>query len=193
MTNRYTGVAIVLHWLIAVMLVVLIVVGWQAGDMREALLSGQETDTTLEDVTFIFNMHKTFGMLVLLLSLARLAWRFTHQTPPLPETMAGWEKFAARFTHIGFYVLMIGMPLGGWVVASSSGLPSYMFDSAALRLPDLPVPESESLHDFSAWLHGRGGWAILILLALHAGAALKHHIIDKDDVLSRMLPFLKRS
>lgn len=192
-TQRYTTVAITLHWLIAIMLVLLIVAGWQAGDLREALLSGQETDATLEDVRFIYNMHKTFGLLVLVLSLARLAWRFTHKTPPMPETMAGWEKFAARFTHIGFYVLMIGMPLLGWAAASSSGLPSYLFDSDALRLPDLPVPESESVYEFTGWLHGRGGWAILVLLALHAGAALKHHIFDKDDVLARMLPFLRRS
>jgi len=89
--------------------------------------------------------------------------------------------------------LMIGMPLLGWATASSSGLPSYLFNDTSIRLIDLPVPTDEGFHSFIAWLHGRGGWAILILLGLHAGAALKHHIIDKDDVLSRMLPFLRRS
>tara|TARA_R110002072_G_scaffold140661_2_gene285035 strand:+ start:213 stop:794 length:582 start_codon:yes stop_codon:yes gene_type:complete len=193
MTQRYTAVAITLHWIIAIMLVMLIVVGWQAGDLLEALQTGQETDATLEDVRFVYNMHKTFGMLVLVLSLARLIWRLTHKTPPMPETMKGWEQFAARFTHIAFYVLMIGMPLLGWITASSSGLPSYLLDNSALRLPDLPVPQTDAVHDFFGWLHGRGGWAILVLLALHAGAALKHHFFDKDDVLSRMLPFLRRS
>lgn len=188
--QRYSTVAIILHWVIAIFLVLMVFAGWQAGDLREALPTG---GATLDEVMFALNMHKTFGLIVLGLSLLRLGWRLTHKAPAMPETMKPWEKFAAHFTQIGFYVLMIGMPLLGWATASSSGLPSYLFNDTSIRLIDLPVPTDEGFHNFIAWLHGRGGWAILILLGLHAGAALKHHIIDKDDVLSRMLPFLRRS
>lgn len=189
MTTRYSTVAIILHWTIAALLVSMIFFGWYADDLREALPEGV---ATLDEVVTAFSWHKTFGILVLLLSLVRLGWRLTHKSPPLPDAMPAWEAFAARFTHVAFYVLMIGMPLLGWLAASSSGIGSFLFDNPQMVLPDLPVPESEALHDTTAWLHGRGAWAILILLGLHAAAALKHHILDKDDVLRHMLPFLPR-
>lgn len=189
-TKRYTSVAIALHWIIAIMMVLLVFVGWRAGDMAEALRAGS-TEFTIDDVRFVFNMHKTFGILVLALSLFRLAWRFMNPAPPLPETMKGWEKFAARFTHIGFYVLMIGMPILGWLTASSSQAPSFFFNNPAWPIPDI-APNDRTLHEVTGFLHGRGGWAIIILLVLHAGAAIKHHIVDKDGVLARMIPFLRR-
>lgn len=180
--TRYDAVAIILHWLIAAMLVGMIFFGWWMGD--------------LPDEDFVrkfeaYQLHKSFGILILALSLVRLGWRLAHKAPPLPETMKGWEKALARATHWAFYALMIGMPLGGWAVASASPLniPTVVF--GLFELPRLPVPRGEETEALLAFLHGRGAWAILILLALHAGAAIKHHIHDRDDVLTRMIPLLK--
>jgi cytochrome b561 len=116
-TGRYTGVAIALHWLIAALLVSLILYGWALEDQRETITSYDE----FLEVKSGFNWHKTGGILVLALSLFRLFWRFTHPVPPLPDGMKAWERVAARITHIGFYVLMIGLPIGGYMVASAYG------------------------------------------------------------------------
>lgn len=183
---RYTAVAIVLHWLMALMLVGMVFMGWRMEDMRDLALSGE---LTFAEVQTYYNWHKTFGISLLVLALARLGWRFTHKVPPMPDTMKPWEKLAARGTHIGFYVVMIAVPVFGWLTASATNFPSYIANNPALQLPHLPVPDT--LYEPLGSIHGAGGWVIFGLLALHAGAALKHHFINKDDVLTRMIPFLK--
>ncbi|HAQ35093.1 MAG: cytochrome B [Maricaulis sp.] len=189
-TNRYTSVAILLHWTIAILIVMLIFVGWRAGDMAEALRAGS-TEFTIDDVRLVFNWHKTFGLLVLALSLFRLVWRFMNPVPAMPEGMKPWEKTVARLTHFAFYVLIIGMPILGWLTASASTAPSFLFNNPDLPIPEI-APDNQTLHEVTEFLHGRGAWVIIVLLVLHAGAAIKHHVIDKDDVLARMLPFLRR-
>jgi cytochrome b561 len=187
---RYTLVAIALHWLLAILLVSMVFFGWYMEDLREALLAG-DSGATLQEVQFAYNAHKTTGLLVLALSLARLGWRFTHKTPPLPEHMPAWEKLAANGTHWAFYAIMIGMPLGGLVAASATPFPSLLFNNPDLVIPKLPVPQTEAFAELAGSAHGAGGWAILGLLGLHVAAALKHQFIDKDGLLARMLPFLK--
>jgi cytochrome b561 len=184
---RYTAVAIALHWIIAALLVSMIFYGWWMEGLRERALSGE---MTFAQVQGAYNWHKTAGIAVLILSLVRLGWRLTHPVPPLPAHMKAYERAGARFSHAGFYVLMIGMPLLGWLTASASDFPSLMLNSPALPLPHLPVPND--LYEALSGLHGAGAWAIFALLALHAGAALKHHILDRDDVLARMIPALRR-
>ena len=186
-SQRYTTVAIILHWLIAAMLVSMVFVGWWMEDLRHALLEGTGSLTLTQAV---YNWHKTAGLIILLLSLARLAWRLTHKAPPLPEGMKPWERFAAQFTHIAFYGVMIGAPIMGWITASASSFPSKLFNLDGFLLPHLPVPQTESFASLAGSVHGAAGWVILILLALHAGAALKHHILDRDGVLTRMIPGL---
>lgn len=183
---RYTAVAIVLHWLMAAMLVGMIFMGWQMEDMRERALAGE---MSFAEVQAYYNWHKTIGISLLVLALARLGWRFTHKVPPMPDTMKPWEKLAARSTHIAFYVIMIGMPLIGWLTASATNFPSYLANNQALELPHLPV--SNDLYEPLGSVHSAGAWVIFALLALHVGAALKHHFLNRDDVLTRMIPFLK--
>jgi cytochrome b561 len=187
-TPRYTAVAITLHWILAALLVGMVFFGWYMEDLRHGFADGT---VPLEDVQQAYNLHKTTGMLVLILSLARLAWRLTHKTPGMPEGMKAWEKLVAKATHAAFYVLMIGMPIMGWISASASELPSFLFNNPDLPLPRLPVPQSEGLHETSGSIHGAGGWPILILFALHALAALKHQFVDRDGLLARMIPILK--
>ena len=183
---RYTIVAIALHWMMAAALVFMVFMGWRMEDMRDLALSGE---LTFAEVQTFYNWHKTFGISLLVLALARLGWRFTHKVPPLPDTMQPWEKLAARGTHIAFYVVMIAVPIFGWLTASATNFPSYIANNPALQLPHLPVPDT--LYEPLGSIHGAGGWVIFGLLALHVGAALKHHFINKDDVLTRMIPFLK--
>jgi cytochrome b561 len=188
---RYTSVAITLHWVIAVLIVGMVFFGWQADDARGALRAG-DTSVTLEDVRFLFNWHKTVGLLVLALSLVRLGWRLTHKAPPLPDGMKSWERFAAIAAHWGFYALMIGLPLGGWITASSSSASSagWLFNMESLPIPSL-TGENEALHETTGFMHSKGAWVLLVLLGIHVLAGLKHHFADRDDVLTRMLPFLK--
>ena len=189
-TPRYTAIAIILHWIIAALLVGMVFFGWYMEDLSHGFQAGE---VPLESVLQAYNWHKTIGLLILFLSLARLAWRLTHKAPGMPEGMKPWEKLAAHAVHGAFYVIMIGMPILGWVAASASEFDSFLFNNPDMTMPRLPVPQSEGLHEVSGSIHGAGGWPILVLWALHAGAALKHQFLDKDGLLHRMipLPFLK--
>lgn len=178
---RYSRVALALHWLIALMIIGLIIFG---------LLM---TNPDMPNRFAIYQLHKSFGISVLLLSCARLVWRLTHKPPALPAGMKGWEIFAARGTHIAFYIIMIGMPLLGWAMVSASELaiPTRLFDM--VPWPDMPgIPRDKALEDMLKVLHGTIGKATIGLIALHIIAALKHHFVNKDDVLIRMLPSLRK-
>ena len=188
-TQRYSTVAIVLHWLIAVMIIFMIFAGWRTDDMRQALLAG-DMSVDPQTVAMLFNWHKTVGLVILTLSVVRLVWRLTHKQPSLPDGMNGFERFAATATHWAFYVLIIGMPLAGWISASASSFPSFLFNVESLPIPQL-VGDNNDTHELSGEIHSKMAWAILGLLALHIAAALKHHFVDRDDVLTRMVVFLK--
>jgi len=141
----------------------------------------------------VFQWHKSFGIVVLLLSVLRLVWRLTHKPPALPAGMKTWEIWAAKLAHIGFYVLMIGVPLLGWAMVSASPLPIENKLFFLIPLPDLPgvtasKDATERLKDF----HELGAKLILVLFVLHVGAALKHHFVAKDGILARMIPRLGR-
>jgi len=178
---RYSKVAIALHWAIAVLILSLIAVGFL---MTQDWLPHRFT---------VFQWHKSFGIVVLLLSVLRLIWRLTHKPPALPAGMKTWEIWAAKLTHIGFYVLMIGVPLLGWAMVSASPLPIENKLFFLIPLPDLPgvtasKEATERLKDF----HELGAKLILVLFVLHVGAALKHHFVAKDGILARMIPRLGR-
>lgn len=141
----------------------------------------------------IYQWHKSFGIVVLLLSLFRLIWRLTHKAPALPDGMKTWEKAGAKLTHIGFYVLMIGVPLMGWAMVSASMLPVENQIFYLIPLPDMPgISASKAAEARLKTLHEIGAKLILLLFVLHVGAALKHHFVEKDEILMRMLPRLKR-
>jgi cytochrome b561/polyisoprenoid-binding protein YceI len=180
-STSYTAVAKALHWLIALLIIGMLAVGW----IMNSLPNGTEKFA-------LFQWHKSFGITVLLLSLARLAWRLTHPAPPLPLDMPGWERFAARATHVLFYILIITMPLLGWVMVSASkmGLPTILF--GLIPWPHLPVipelPNKEHIGHIASVGHNFLAYTIAGLLVLHVGAALKHHFIEGDDILTRMAP-----
>jgi cytochrome b561/polyisoprenoid-binding protein YceI len=179
--NRYTNVAIVLHWLIAAAIIFQMVLGWRLGDAPK----GASTYA-------LFQLHKSIGFTILFLSLARLVWRFTHKPPALPSHMKVWEKTASHLVHIGFYVIMIGLPLTGWLLVSTSkiSIPTVLF--GVIPMPHLPflselaVTTKAMLNDAAGAGHGLLALLTCLLLVLHVGAVLKHQVIDKDNVFARM-------
>ncbi|MEZ6023867.1 MAG: cytochrome b/b6 domain-containing protein, partial [Hyphomonadaceae bacterium] len=110
--QRYSAVAIVLHWAIAAAILAMIPFGfWMHGQAEDGIIS--------DEVFRAFQLHKSVGLTVLALSLIRLGWRLLNPPPPLPEHMPGWERFVAKATHWAFYIIMIGLPLSGWLYVSA--------------------------------------------------------------------------
>jgi cytochrome b561 len=180
--TTYTRVAIALHWIIALAIVLQILGGWRMEDL--------EGPAKFE----AFQMHKSMGLTILILSLMRLTWRIMNPPPPLPDTMKGWEVAVAKLTHWGFYVLMIGIPVGGWVIISTSPYSIATEWWGLFEWPKLPLgelPFRKALNEAAKAGHSAGAWAVIGLLALHVGGALKHMFIDDDDVMARMLPFMR--
>ena len=180
-TDHYSKVAITLHWMIAILILSLIAFGFLM------------TQEWMPQRFKIYQWHKSFGIVVLLLSVFRLIWRLTHKAPALPDGMKLWEVWAAKLTHIGFYVLMVGVPLLGWAMVSASTLPIENELFYLIPLPDLPgVSASEAMADRLKLLHEIGAKLILLLFVLHVGGALKHHFVAKDGTLARMIPAVAR-
>ena len=184
--SRYSYVAILLHWTIAAMILLNIWLGWRMG-----VVTGYAQFK-------LFQLHKSFGLSVLMLTVLRLLWRALHTPPPLPETMSALDRLVAKGAHWLLYFLMLALPLTGWVIVSASlyNLPTVLFSTVPWPhlgfIHDLPMPTRKSITDNLGTVHTLMGWGMLALVALHVGAALKHHFIDRDDVLARMLPFLRK-
>ena len=185
--GRYSAVSIGLHWTIAALILTQIPLGWRMSDLPFGNAKFE-----------LFQLHKSIGITILALSLVRLGWRLTHPAPPLPDHMKRWEKILARATHVGFYVVMIATPLGGWVLVSASSLniPTMIWD--VIPLPHLPgfdamsLEQREAISDRVGSAHSALAWFAVFLLVLHVAGALKHHLLDKDSVLWRMLPIVGR-
>lgn len=176
--SRYSAVSIILHWTIFVLI------------FANATFGGWMEEASEADLLQYYELHRSVGITILLLSLVRLGWRLTHAWPPFPDTMPQWERVLARTTHVTFYVLMIGAPLLGWAAASAGGAPaSALF--GVIPWPNLPLA-GESLSETFGSAHEVLVKAIYVVLALHVLGALKHHFFDKDVVLARMVPFLSK-
>jgi cytochrome b561 len=196
-STRYTSVAIFLHWTLAILVIGMIPVGWWMSDavLDPALRSkaGQA-----------FQLHKSVGFTILGLTILRLIWRLTHKAPPLPQAMPAWEKSVAKLTHWLFYFLMIALPVTGWVYVSAGYSVTFeRFYQVAtswfglLVIPDLtpiagqPEEARKAIGETAMNVHSKLAWGVIVLGGLHVAAALKHHFFNRDDVLTRMVPFLK--
>lgn len=175
--RRYSVGAMIFHWLIAI----LVIMNWRIAETAEHL--------PMPDKAAVFGYHKAWGILILVLTLGRIAWRLTHRTPPLQSTLKPWEAALARFVHITFYVLLIALPLGGWLASSLGGQGIDIF--GMFTVPALPVGENKGLSHTIFDAHATGGSIFVYLIALHILGALKHTFIDRDGGIFRMLPFGK--
>lgn len=174
--RRYSRVAMILHWSIALLIVLNFAAAWVA-----------ETVPRAGRMQIMAN-HKSIGLTVLILTVVRIAWRVTHRPPPLQRTLQPWERTLATAVHSLFYILMIGMPLTGWAMVSAGG-PVSVF--GLFSMPALPVPSSEAAGDTFHDVHVKLAWLMLGLFALHVLGALKHQFLDRDRTLGRMIPFLR--
>jgi len=136
----------------------------------------------------LFNWHKWAGITILVLSAARLLWRLSHPAPALPSTMPAWQRTASHVSHGMMYVLFFAIPLVGWAYSSAAGFSIVWF--GVIPLPDW-VPRSRELAELLKPWHGWLAYALAAVVAVHVAAALKHHWIDKDQVMARMLPWLR--
>jgi cytochrome b561 len=183
---RYSLVAILLHWSIAALILTNLGLGWWMQTL-DGLAQFEK-----------YQLHKSIGILVLLLSLVRLGWKLSHKAPPYPETMRPWEKLAASSVHALLYAIMIGMPLTGWLLVSTSpfNLPTLLFHTVPwphLPVHDWPVEARMQVNHLSETTHKVLAFGTAGLVALHIGAALKHQIIARDQILARMLPRFGRA
>lgn len=173
--RRYATTAIALHWSIALLVFVNIAAGlWMESCSGPARMQA-------------FQLHMSFGILILLLSLARVGVRLTTPVPPLPAGMPTWQRGLARTVHVAFYVFLLAIPLSGWFMASASplNLPKQLF--GLLPWPDLPVPTSRTLARGAGKVHVTLVFLLYGLVAVHLAGALRH-IAARDGTLSRMLP-----
>ena len=165
------------HWLVAALILAQFVLGWLAA-------SWPLSPTKLS----LFVWHKSIGMLVLALVTLRLVCRLATRAPALPPDMPGWERVAAHASHVLLYLLMVAMPLSGWVVSSASGVPFKIFRQ--LPLPAIVAVDKHTA-ELAALVHFLLGVAFAALLVVHVAAALRHHFVKRDEVLVRMLPSRK--
>lgn len=179
MSTHYTATAKALHWGIAVLIFGMLGLGFY--------MTGLDLSPTKLQ---LFSWHKWAGVTVFMLVVVRLAWRVTHRPPALPAHMPALERFAAHAGHHLLYVLMIAIPLSGWLMSSAKGFQTVWF--GVLPLPDL-LQKDKALGDLLQTVHQFLNYSLAALVLAHAGAALKHHFIDRDGVLARMLPFLDKT
>lgn len=169
--TRFGLVAIFLHWFVAVLIIGLLALG----------LYMVKLPISIEKLK-LYGWHKEFGFLVLFLALFRLVWRLTNQLPEL-VALPLLERIAARSMHWAFYCFMFAMPITGWLITSAAGLPASFF--GLFTLPNLVGANGQNQMIFE-WVHQWLGYALIAAIALHSAAALKHHFINKDDILRRM-------
>jgi cytochrome b561 len=179
--TRYSTVAIVLHWTIAAALALQILIGLRIEEVEGPTLST------------ILRLHKTVGVTILVLTVARLVWRLVNPPPPTDSSLTPIEKLASHWVHIGFYGALLALPLTGWAMVSAQRI-GAMNLVGGLRWPDFPLITAlpggvqDTLADVLDKSHSALVYVMYALLALHILGALKHHFISKDPTVSRMAP-----
>ena len=176
--NRYSTVSLILHWLIAALVVAQVL-----------LISAHEATEGPISREFV-NTHKSVGLSILVLTLIRLGWRIANPAIPLPAETPRWQKLAARTTHVLFYVFLLAMPLVGWAASSAAGREILWF--GLFQWPLLPIGGGREVARELMGYHELGAKVVYILIFLHVAGALKHHFVDRDNVLHRMIPLIPR-
>lgn len=174
----YGRIARLLHWGMAVLVIGLLAVG--------LIMTGMPLNP---DKLALYGWHKSIGITVLGLALVRLSWRWLNITPPLPGHTGRAQRLAANGAHCLLYVLLLAMPLSGWLMSSAAGFPVAVY--GWFHMPDL-VSADKELRLLSNTLHELGAYLFIALISLHIIAALYHHLIYKDSTLTRMLYGRKR-
>lgn len=174
---KYSRLTMTLHWLIAI----LVIVNWRIAETAE--------HASKADRESIMGNHFAFGVILFALAAARVITRFTSPPPPLASTLKPWEAVLAKVTHALLGLLVLLLPIGGWLAMSFYGQPINVF--GLFSMPPLPFTPDKDMAGAIFEAHGAGGAILVILMFIHIAAALKHTLIDRDGNLFRMLPFGK--
>ncbi|HEX5515458.1 MAG TPA: cytochrome b [Gammaproteobacteria bacterium] len=176
--QRWGMIAQLLHWLIALAVFAQIALGW-------IMIYWRLSPTKFQ----LYSLHKSLGVTLLLLVVIRLLWRLGNPAPPLPAGTPSWERRTAFLTHELLYVLLIALPVSGYLINSATNFPLVVW--GVLPLPNI-TGENKALEELAEALHLALFWLLALLLLLHIAAALRHHWLLQDDVLRRMLPARRR-
>ena len=169
---RYSPPAIVLHWLLALLIFVTFPLGLYMADLPLS-----------PDKLKLYSYHKWIGITILMLASLRVMWRVTHTPPPLPGDLARWQRRTSQVVHGSLYLLILAIPLSGWLMSSAKGFQTVWF--GVLPLPDL-IGKDKALGELLAGVHQALNFTLLFLVILHVGAALKHHFIERQPFMQRM-------
>ena len=172
--KKYTATAMLVHWAMAIGLIGMFFFGLYMADLPVSPAKLK-----------YYSWHKWAGVTLFALLAFRIVWRATHRPPELPMHMSRGEQFIAHAGHAALYLLMIAVPLSGWLMSSAKGFQTVWF--GVLPLPDL-LAKDKALGNLLETVHVVLNYTLIAVLLGHVGAALKHHFIDRDDVLIRMLP-----
>ena len=168
----YARASKVLHWLIALIVILMLSLSFFLGSLPEV------------DQPRGYMIHKSFGLTVLGLMFLRVVWIYYRGRPCLPVTVPRWEVMCARAVQYSFYGLLIAMPVCGWILSvASNHIPQYF---ALFPLPIPGIAPNETLAHVMDLAHKTMAWLLIALIVLHVAGALKHHFVDKDNVLRRM-------
>ncbi len=174
-SSRYHGFVITLHWIMALAFFFMLGSGFLMEDL--------EQDLKMK----VFQWHKAMGILLLVAFFLRIAARFAFKIPALPDTLIDWEKMAAKAGHLGLYLLMLLMPLSGWIMVSSSSRGSPISIFGLFDWPAFPgIKGQEDLHEVAEEAHEFLAIALAALIVIHIAAVIKHAVIDKENLLPRM-------
>jgi cytochrome b561 len=174
--DGYGRVAIALHWLTAALVVANLLLGLSMVDLPFSPRKLQW-----------YIWHKWIGITVFLVTSIRLGWRAFHPAPP-PVAMPEWQRMAASVSHKLLYALLLLIPISGWLYSSATGVQVVYL--GIVPLPNL-LPKDKALADLLRVVHLGGNLTLFAIVCLHTAAALRHHWVDRDETLRRMLPFLK--
>jgi len=169
---RYSTPAIVLHWLVALLIFVAFPLGLYMADLP---LSPEKLK--------LISYHKWIGVTVFMLAGLRVVWRLTHTLPPLPASVAGWQRRVSAVAHGLLYLLILVIPISGWLMSSAKGIQTVWF--GVLPLPDL-IGKDKALGHLLEEVHETLNYTLLALVVLHVAGALQHHFIERQPFLQRM-------
>lgn len=175
--RRYSNVTVAFHWTTVALVLFQIWLGLSFADMAD---SPQKAN--------LFMWHRTIGAIILLVTLARLTYRLTNPPPPYPPQLPRWERIAGTWNHRLFYILLIALPIGGVTAVSGLAPGSTITLLGGITIPKIPGISKE-LGETAADVHTAAAWLLMGLIALHAGAALKHQFFDRNRAAGRMPPF----
>ncbi len=171
-SERYTPFAVLLHWLVAAIVIGQFALGWLMQEIAKQPPGPRAA---------VFNLHKSIGLVVLALMLARVAWRLGRAPPALPP-MPRWQALAARANHALLYALLVAMPVAGYLGSAFSGYPVRFF---GIVLPSWAARD-DAMKDAMSDIHLAAAWLLAAAVAVHLAAVAKHVLVDRDPILRRM-------